>query len=206
MKGLLLKDVYLLKRFGRIYAVMLIAYTAISIFTDSSGFIMGVNVSMFSLLPFTLISQDYSCHWDGYAVTTPVSRRDIAIEKYIVLVGMWGIGLAITLAVGVMTYLINPEDFPMEDTWATMAGLTLMIFFNNSITIPTMLKFGPEKGRLIMMGSLIIPMLGIVVLIKFLPEFFGMLGALLGAVGVLILMFVISIRLSVRIMEKLDVS
>ena len=56
MKGLLLKDVYLLKRFGRIYVVMLIAYTAISIFTDSSGFIMGINVSMFSLLPFTLIS------------------------------------------------------------------------------------------------------------------------------------------------------
>lgn len=205
MKGLLLKDIYLLKRFGRIYAVMLIVYTAISTFTDNSGFIMGINVSMFSLLPFTLISQDYSCHWDGYAVTTPVSRRDIAIEKYIVVAGMWAIGLAITLAVGVMTYLINPEAFPMEDTWGTMAGLTLMIFFNNSITIPAMLKFGPEKGRFFMMGALIIPMIGFAVLLEIIPEALGMMGALLGAAGLLLIMFAGSMKISVHIMENLDV-
>ena len=206
MKGLLLKDFYLLKRFGRIYALMLVAYTIISLFADSAGFIMGINVSMFSLLPFTLISQDSACRWEGYAVTSPVSRRDIAVEKYIVVAGMWVIGLVITLAVGVITNLIDPESFPMEETWGTMVGLTVMIFVNNSITIPALLKFGPEKARFVMMGALIIPMIGVVALIEIIPEALGMAGILLGAAGVLLILFVLSMRLSVHIMEHLDLN
>ncbi len=204
MKGLLLKDFYLLRRYGRFYVVMLAVYTVIAFFAKNSGFITGVNVSLFSLLPFTIMSQDQGCHWTGYAFTTPVSRKTAAVEKYVMVLFVWAVGLVLTLAIGTVTYLIDPENFPWVDNLGTAVGMTVMIFINNSITIPAILKFGPEKGRLFMMGALIIPLMGIIAVIEYIPAFMGMYGLVLGVVGVLILMFVGSMRLSVHICENLE--
>lgn len=206
MKGLLLKDFYQLRRFGKIYAVILAIYTVVAIFVKNSGFIVGVNVSMFSILPFTTMSQDHGYHWTGYAFTTPVTRRTVAVEKYVMVLCVWAVGLAITLAIGAVTYLISPETFPWNETIGTVASLTAMIFVNNSITIPALLKFGPEKGRFFMMGALVIPMLGIVAVIEYIPAFMGMYGIVLGVIGILLLLFVSSMMLSVRICETMDES
>lgn len=119
---------------------------------------------------------------------------------------VWAVGLAITLAIGAVTYLISPETFPWNETIGTVASLTAMIFVNNSITIPALLKFGPEKGRFFMMGALVIPMLGIVAVIEYIPAFMGMYGIVLGVIGILLLLFVSSMMLSVRICETMDES
>lgn len=147
MKGLLLKDWFVLWKQGRWMLLLSVLYAVIAVVGDNLFFV-GFTVLFLSMLPITALGFDERSHWDRYALTMPYTRRQIVCGKYLLsLIGMAAAALLyILLAVGVLLFSDTPLD---------IAGLALVLgtmlaigFLFSALNFPIMFKLGVEKGRL----------------------------------------------------------
>lgn len=159
MKGLLLKDFYELKnQFGLIIPLIGL-YAIVTSFLDghmafSASYILVALITMLlAMLPTSSFAFDEWSGWDMYGLTMNVTRKQIVDAKYVLILITAGIIFLADFAV----FLLYGEDF-----WFSMilsflfAALTLPI---NGIMTPAIFKLGSEKGRMILMAMVVIPML-----------------------------------------------
>lgn len=144
MKGLLLKDWYVLWKLGKLYFVMMLVFFALSL--NQTGYFYCCFIALLmAILPMTALSMDERCKWSSYAAALPYSPGTIVASKYVLglILGSVATGLrAATAAVsGAITNSTPEVLFP--------ACLMLSIgFLLMTITYPVMFKFGTEKGRI----------------------------------------------------------
>lgn len=83
MKGLLLKDLFVVSEFVRVLTLMVIVFIASMMAID--GF--SVIGAMISLLVVSLVISSFSyddlAHWDSFAATLPVSRRNCRFQIFV---------------------------------------------------------------------------------------------------------------------------
>ena len=155
IKGLLKKDLYNLATY-KVSLIIIILFCGIAIIgteaiTIAPAIICGI-VGMISLSTF---SYDEISKSNRYILTLPASRKDSVREKYILAIGatiLGGIlGMVLTIiVVNTMNY-IRPENIINLDYQSliisTMGGI-FAISFLQTIQIPSMYKWGAEKGRI----------------------------------------------------------
>ena len=83
MKGLLLKDFYVMKRELRAFLFIIVFFTAFSFVGENNSFFMFYGLIMLPIVNISLISYDERSHWDSFLETTPVSRSTAVTEKYL---------------------------------------------------------------------------------------------------------------------------
>ena len=155
IKGLLKKDLYNLASYKTTLIVIVLFCGIAIIGTDAlywGSTVIGIIVGMISLSTF---SYDEISKSNKYILTLPVTRKEIVLEKYILAIGatiLGGLlGFIVTLLVGnVMNYL-RPDDFidvNIETLLSTSIGRMFGISLIQSIQIPSIFKWGAEKGRI----------------------------------------------------------
>lgn len=204
MKALLLKDYYLLRRLIKLYGIMMAVYAVIAIFVKNFGFVSGVNASLFTIMPLTTLNIDASCHWNGFAIASPASRKNIALEKYALAVIIWGIGMAVTLFFGVTFHFIDKEIVGWDEIAGTLVAQTVLLFFDNAVAVPAAFKFGPEKGRYVMMGGLVVPLLLLVAVSDYLDILVSLPWLMAVLVCLPFILFVASMPIAVHICQNMD--
>ena len=155
MKGLLLKDFYMLISYCRMVfiVILLLMVTAIVGHLDSNLFILGYPNILAAMLPMTLFAYDEKEKWCIYSQTLPISKAQYVSAKYIM--GLILILLAFLLSSGAFTVkqLINGNF-----SWADYAG-TLEFAAGGmlaaAVLLPFVFKFGSEKGRIVYFTILI---------------------------------------------------
>ena len=169
IKGLLKKDLYNLATY-KVSLIIIILFCGIAIIgteaiTIAPAIICGI-VGMISLSTF---SYDEISKSNRYILTLPANKKELVREKYIlalgatVLGGVFGILLTVVV-VNIMNYL-RPENIINLDYQtliiSTMGGI-FAISFLQAIQIPSMYKWGAEKGRIQMfiLVLIIVAMLG----------------------------------------------
>ena len=220
MKGLILKDLFNLKGQARFYVAIPLLMVVLSAFSSGSMQVFAiVYCLLFSImLPITALSLDERANWDCYALCAPVSRWGMVLSKYL-------LGLLFIIA-GVLLYFLvvcfrgistGFESFDVQGTlvsigWMTAGACTLFAIF-----MPIMFRIGTEKGRIVMIGVIVVPVLLLSLLSS--TEFFSALGgstieqALAAfftgnaafpfvAAGVAIVLLVASVLLSVAVYSK----
>ena len=155
IKGLLKKDLYNLASYKTTLIIVVLFCSIAIIGTDAiywGSVIIGIIVGMISLSTF---SYDEISKSNKYILTLPVTRKEIVLEKYILAIGatiLGGVlGFIVTLLVGnVMNYLRpdNLIDINIETLLATSVGGMFGISLIQSIQIPSIFKWGAEKGRI----------------------------------------------------------
>mgnify|MGYP005776833651 FL=1 len=155
IKGLLKKDLYNLATY-KVSLIIIILFCGIAIIgteaiTIAPAIICGI-VGMISLSTF---SYDEISKSNRYILTLPANKKELVREKYIlalgatVLGGVFGILLTVVV-VNIMNYL-RPENIINLDYQtliiSTMGGI-FAISFLQAIQIPSMYKWGAEKGRI----------------------------------------------------------
>ena len=155
IKGLLKKDLYNLASYKTTLIIVVLFCGIAIIGTDAiywGSVVIGIIVGMISLSTF---SYDEMSKSNKYILTLPVTRKEIVLEKYILAIGatiLGGIlGFIVTLLVGnVMNYLRpdNLIDINIETLLATSVGGMFGISLIQSIQIPSIFKWGAEKGRI----------------------------------------------------------
>ena len=141
MKGLLIKDLKLMKNNGKnLLLVFLIIGTMMGIMTKELYAAVGYVTFIFTLFTVSTIS------YDEYDNGT---RRQYVNEKYVFVLIMTAISFLVgIISVVVQFFLLTPKESLTE--LILMYGVyTITVLILNDIMIPLKLRFESEKGRLV---------------------------------------------------------
>ena len=151
MLGLFIKDLKLLKAQKKLFMLVGIV-TAVVLFniqdgTEMIGFMAGYMVFVVTMAATSTIGCDEADHGTVFLFTLPVSRKEYVLEKY---------GLAVAgSAAAVLVYLVSVvrgSQLMAEQLFIIliMMPLALILF---SLMVPFQLRFGAEKGRMMLLGA-----------------------------------------------------
>lgn len=151
MKGLIKKDLLLLKNNSKMFIMLLIIYLICSI--EADGLESFLVPFMMSMLCISTFSYDEYNKWDAYALTLPESRKNIIKAKYAVGLLMIASSFIVTLLLSIIFGTIRGKlDISNSLNYSLIgiaSGLTVISFI-----FPLIIKFGLEKGRIgIMIAS-----------------------------------------------------
>ena len=197
MKGLLIKDFKLIKMHRNYFAMIIAIAFVISLLTEDTTFMLGFISFITSMFTISTISYDEFDNGNAFLFTLPIDRKKYAAEKYVFGMLLGGCSLFLAIILAIILNLIEKSD-TISNILISGGMLLPFILLLLSILIPFQLKFGSEKGRIVISA-----VFSIVFLISFvLGKSIGMLGiniaevinriSLLGAGGLFILIFVIS--------------
>ena len=80
VKGLILKDIYNIRRNVKMLVLMLVIFGVIFIPQGGGAALIPIYVLLCSMMVVTTISFDDLAKWDKYALTMPVSRNDMVLS------------------------------------------------------------------------------------------------------------------------------
>ena len=160
MKGLIIKDFLGMKGFFRIF-IIIIAICVIPVIVSqqgefSGGFASGICTFIGGMMCFTSFAYDKAYGWDTYVLTLPYTRKQIVLSKYLFSLLITGIGAGIGLIVNLILTATGLAHMD-ADTWTIIGLLGCMVLLFNSVTIPLMFRFDPEKTRVIVIVIFLVP-------------------------------------------------
>ena len=155
IKGLLKKDLYNLASYKTTLIIVVLFCGMAIIGTDAiywGSIVIGMIVGMISLSTF---SYDEMAKSNRYILTLPVTRKEIVLEKYILAIGatILGslLGFVLTLLIGNIMNYVRPDkviDIIIDTLLATTIGGFFGVSLIEAIQIPSIFKWGAEKGRI----------------------------------------------------------
>lgn len=150
MKGLVLKDLLVLKSTMKTVVVILVAFGIMGSMSGNS--FMTTFASVYAaILPMTCMAYDERSNFNRFAMTMPVKISDIVLSKYVT-----GLVLAVmAMAFGVVVTVVTGGNAFAE---VIVASIVIPVFYH-SIMMPTLFTFGTEKSRVITMVIFVIPAL-----------------------------------------------
>lgn len=161
MIGLIIKDLINLKKLSKIYLLLMAFYFIVGMVGGNQDMFSGMVVMLAVMVPITALSYDEKNKWDRYALTMPLMRGTIVLSKYI-------LGLIFLIAAFILAFLSNiifTETILYENLTINLTILSVGIIMMSFI-LPIILKFGVEKGRILMMIVIFTPVAIIVMLPK----------------------------------------
>ncbi|MGN0658540.1 MAG: ABC-2 transporter permease [Emergencia sp.] len=145
MKGLLIKDICVLKTQARLFIFLMLAFIIVD-----NDFTRGFAIMYASMLPITAIAYDDQAKWDYYAEMMPYSRMDLVLSKYLIGLGATA-GAGILEAAAILVWgLIRHQSSDMLGSQLTVdlvlvcVGLLIM-----AVNLPVVFRMGSEKGRMV---------------------------------------------------------
>ncbi len=147
MKGLLLKDLYMTKRYCKAYLLITVVFIAVSFASSENLFFVFYPCLLCGMIPVNLLGYDERSRWLQYSETMPYTRGQIVSVKYFIGLGaqvtvllITGISQAIRMGIS--------GTFVLREYLVLMMLLLIISLLASSITLPFMFKFGVEKGRM----------------------------------------------------------
>lgn len=150
MKGLLLKDLSILKTQGRsAVIIMAIALFMLMVGNNTTFAVIYANILF---VTFGITTLSYDTHDNGYAFlfTLPISRKLYVMEKYVFSLLSVATGAIFSLVLMVGVSLIKDDYVLATSDLVFVIGYALGSIVFLSIMLPINLKFGPEKARIAM--------------------------------------------------------
>ena len=144
MKGLLLKDWYMMKKDCRYNLIMALIFAVCGMFAKSLFWVVWPQVVV-ALLPTTLIGLEEQAGWHLYADAMPYSRKTLVSEKYLLV-------LLLTLAVSlilVLGYGLSGAIQALGITILDLLSICVVVgLLAPSFMLPMTFKWGMVKGRI----------------------------------------------------------
>lgn len=146
MKGLILKDLLNLKKAIKTMLIVGIAYS-IFFSTVQPTFLTGILTLLFSMQSLSSFSYDEYAKWDSYALTLPISRKDLVFSKYILFMTFPIIGSVLSIILSTIIGLFK-QTLMVEEIFASAMGFLFSMEILFLIILPLIFKFGIERGRI----------------------------------------------------------
>lgn len=156
MVGLLLKDLHILKGQKKFLYIILIVGVMTFLSGVDSSFLIGYITFMFVMFSLTTLTYDEYENGMQFLLTLPFIRKAYVAEKYLfsisaaIIGGIFGILFSFilktinsnfTIATGVELFGVFASDL-------FLMGVVIML------TIPLVIKFGAEKGRVLLISAI----------------------------------------------------
>lgn len=155
MKGLLIKDLKLMKNQKNFFLVILVVIAFLAAGSDDLSFPMGFTAFIGTLFTLSSISYDEFDNGNAFLFSLPITRKQYVLEKYGfgLLLGIGSLLTAVCLlsAVRLVKGELSSVGRLSEIGFTVLAVLALNWVFL-SLMLPLQLKFGSEKGRIAILG------------------------------------------------------
>ena len=147
MKGLLLKDWYMLTKYCRSFLLIVVVFIAASLFGEENLFFVFYPCMLCGVMPVTLLGYDERSRWIEYSASLPYTKAQIVSAKYLIgLFAQAGVLLLSGAAQGIKMSVSG--SFSWNDFLVLMLLLVTIAAFTSSISLPFIFKYGVEKGRI----------------------------------------------------------
>lgn len=147
MKGLLLKDWYMVKAYCRAYLLVAIVFMAVSFTRDDNMFFVFYPCLLCGMVPVNLLGYDERSRWLQYSATLPYTRAQFVSAKYLIGLFAQTAMIVVTGIVQGIKMTIN-DTFLLDDFWVLLLLLLIVATLSSSISLPFIFKLGVEKGRI----------------------------------------------------------
>lgn len=147
MKGLLLKDFYMAKKYCRVHFIFVLLCLVMSAFGINSTFFMIYSAVFISVVPVSLISYDEKSRWSIYSEAFPWSRSQIVSAKYLMVAILVG-GVLILTGLTQMIRVMRDPSLQWSNIVMDLSLLVILGAFSSSFILPVIFKWGSEKGRI----------------------------------------------------------
>ena len=210
MIGLLLKDFYTLRQYGKTMLLMLVFFAIISAGLDNPAtFFEGFFILMSMMITITSFSYDALAKWDRYALSLPVTRKEIVGSKYLLSIILCLTSTILSFAISAAVLTFKPvEGFgTTEQLYATLAIICAALFFSG-ILLPLTFKFGVEKSRIFLIGIFAAPTAAVLALNKMgipMPPESSLIAFAKLLPILMIIFYLLSYLLSVRIYSAKEI-
>ena len=154
MTGLVIKDFLILRKTLRTYLLFVVVYLALA----GSGvwspeFVSGFVMILTAMLPMNVFSYDKQAKWDTYGLALPVGRTKTVAARYICSLLLCLASVVFVTAAGLVMYAAGRLENPGEYL-ITGAVCGLIAVLMNAVMLPFLYKFGPDRARVMAMGSM----------------------------------------------------
>ncbi len=147
MKGLLLKDWYMMKKYCRAYLVIATVFIAVSLVSNGNMFFVFYPCLLCGMIPVNLLGYDERSRWIQYSGTLPYTKTQIVSAKYLIgLFAQVAMMTVIGIAHGIKMSVAG--NFVVGDFLILMLLLLIVSTLTSSISLPFIFKLGVEKGRM----------------------------------------------------------
>lgn len=210
MIGLLLKDLYTLRQYGKTMLFMLVFFGVISAGLDNPAtFFEGFIILMAMMLTITSFSYDALSKWDRYALSLPVTRKEVVASKYLLSIVLCLIGTGLSFLISTAVLTIKPvEDFGITEHLYVTGAIVCAALFFAAILLPLTFRFGVEKSRIFMIAIFAAPTAMVIVLGKLkvpMPTEASLLNLAKFLPAAVIVLYLLSYLVSVRIFAKKEI-
>lgn len=149
MKGLLLKESYMINKYCRMYLVLVCVFAVIFVMSGNE-FMMFYPVVLTGILPMSLVSYDERSKWCVYADAFPYTRKQIVSAKYLITLFYLLAAVVILAAAGAVKSSLFPDGgMDMKGYLFSISMIPVAGLFIPSIMLPPVFKLGVEKGRIV---------------------------------------------------------
>jgi ABC-2 type transport system permease protein len=211
LRGLLLKDLLILKRGILIGLAMFIFYGILGKEFNDASFLAGYFILFFTLISISSYAYDEQAKWTPYALTITMNRTKLVQSKYLLSLIMVIMGFLCSLLITIPQLISKPGTFVLTISPIIWGALYISLLIN-FILIPIIFKLGSENSRMIMLAICIIPSIIVFLLGKknLLPtlskeqiETIIKIAPYIGVISI-VLFGVLSYYISLKIVKKKD--
>jgi len=156
MKGLIIKDILNLKKYSKSVTGIFLFLTVYSIMFKDTLFLTVMIPLQCTMMVITSFTCDDMAKWDSYALSMPITRKDMVFSKYLLALILQVVGTAISIVITIIISSMGGNILDWEQmkiSAAIMVAGTLFI----SIILPLIYKFGVEKSRMFIVAICFIP-------------------------------------------------
>ncbi len=208
MWGLMLKDLLNMRKYLKTLGVIVGVMLVMGLCMGEASFVAGIGAMLSAMVTIVGFSYDENSHWDAYGMTLPIARKQYIAAKYLLALLFFALsaltGMGMTAAVQLVSGSISWPDVLGAGLGSLLVGPLAF-----SILSPCICRFGVERSRLAMMMVFLLPT-GLIMLWarqggkvpSLSPDLLQALPWL--ALLALLVLFVFSYFLSVKIYEKKD--
>ena len=164
LKGLLLKDLLILKKALLLGISMLVFYGVLGMSSGDVSFMSSYFLILFTLISISSYALDEQARWTPYALTT-TNRTKLVQSKYLLAFIMVILGFICSFVLSLLPQITQSGTLILTISPITWGAFFVSLLFN-FLLIPIIFKLGSENSRLIMFALIALPTILIVILSK----------------------------------------
>lgn len=145
MKGLLLKDWYVLKSSWGYYLLLLAVFIACGI---KDSFFVFYQYIFVGIIIMSLIAYEEKEKWEQYAATLPYTKAQVVSEKYILCLCLGAVTLLLNLIVQT-SFMLFSHTYDTDKLLLMLFDFLPIALLPAAILLPFIFKFGMHKGRFV---------------------------------------------------------
>ena len=159
MKGLLIKDLLVLRSNARNTLLFLLIYCGIfGIISQNASMVSGMAIIMLTTLSVNTFSYDNLAKWEGYALCLPVTRKQIVKAKYLLSLLFMLVGMVLSFFISLAISVFGESGpLPTDELLGVPIGLLVAATICISILLPLIYKFGVEKTKVFFVAIVGVP-------------------------------------------------